>query len=103
MKTNYGINIYAVSVQNEPNYDTTNYESCIWTGQQFHDFLPYLYNALDQRWRRLDEDHDCRSRYYWDFDFTTSASMNDVTIPPNMVGILAAPQLRFQRFSVELL
>ena len=45
MKNNYQVNLYAISVQNEPDYDTT-YESCIWTAQQFHDFLPILYNAL---------------------------------------------------------
>ncbi len=46
MKNTYNINLYAISVQNEPNYNTTNYESCIWTAQQFHDFVPYLYAAL---------------------------------------------------------
>ena len=87
MKTNYGVNIYAVSVQNEPNYDTTNYESCIWTGQQFHDFLPYLYNALANNGVGSTKIMIAES-YYWDFDLTT-ASMNDVTTS-NMVGILAA-------------
>jgi len=46
MKSTYGVNIYAVSVQNEPDTDTTNYESCTWTAQQFHDFIPYLSAAL---------------------------------------------------------
>jgi glucuronoarabinoxylan endo-1,4-beta-xylanase len=35
---NYGIDLYALSIQNEPNY-TATWQSCIWTGQQFHDFL----------------------------------------------------------------
>ena len=46
MKTNYGINIYAISVQNEPNVNTTNYESCVWTATKIHNFVPYLYEAL---------------------------------------------------------
>ena len=38
LKNSYGINLYALSIQNEPDY-TATWESCIWTGQQFHDFL----------------------------------------------------------------
>jgi glucuronoarabinoxylan endo-1,4-beta-xylanase len=45
VKNTYGVNLYAVSVQNEPDQATT-YESCLWTGQQIHDYIPYLYNAL---------------------------------------------------------
>ncbi len=46
---NQGINLYAISVQNEPDSnhpDPGGYESCIWNEQQIHDFIPYLYNAL---------------------------------------------------------
>ena len=62
MKAIYGVNIYAVSVQNEPdgNHPTTyatnkttgiittnaGYESCVWTGQQIHDFTTNFYNTL---------------------------------------------------------
>jgi glucuronoarabinoxylan endo-1,4-beta-xylanase len=46
MKNTYNVNIYAISVQNEPQVNTTNYESCVWNAQQFHDFVPYLYAAL---------------------------------------------------------
>jgi glucuronoarabinoxylan endo-1,4-beta-xylanase len=46
MSQNYGVNIYAISVQNEPDTNTTNYESCVWSAQQFHDFVPYLSAAL---------------------------------------------------------
>ncbi len=49
MKATYGINLYALSMQNEPDVNTTNYESCVWTGQQFHDFIPYLATALSNR------------------------------------------------------
>ncbi|MGA8151714.1 MAG: glycosyltransferase family 39 protein [Terriglobales bacterium] len=41
----YGIPIYALSPQNEPDVSTT-YPSCIWTGQQLHDYVPYLARAL---------------------------------------------------------
>ncbi len=46
MKNTYGINLYALSVQNEPDTDTTAYESCVWTGNQIRDFVPYLSAAL---------------------------------------------------------
>ncbi len=46
MSRNYGVNIYALSIQNESDYNTTNYESCVWTRQQIHDFVPYLSAAL---------------------------------------------------------
>ena len=45
VKKNYGVNLYAVSVQNEPDVSAT-YESCLWTARQIHDFIPYLHNAL---------------------------------------------------------
>jgi glucuronoarabinoxylan endo-1,4-beta-xylanase len=38
LKNSYGINLFAMSVQNEPDY-TASWDSCIWTGQQFHDFI----------------------------------------------------------------
>ncbi len=48
MKTTQGVNLEAVSVQNEPNA-STDYESCVWTPQQIHDFVPYLASALTAR------------------------------------------------------
>jgi len=38
LKNSHGISLYALSIQNEPNYAAT-WRSCIWTGQQFHDFI----------------------------------------------------------------
>jgi glucuronoarabinoxylan endo-1,4-beta-xylanase len=43
---NQGINLYALSIQNEPDAVVTNYEACQWTGAQFHDFVTNLYSAL---------------------------------------------------------
>ncbi len=40
-----GIALYALSIQNEPDANVS-YVSCHWSPQQFHDFIPYLYNAL---------------------------------------------------------
>jgi glucuronoarabinoxylan endo-1,4-beta-xylanase len=45
MKSQYNVSIYAISVQNEP-ADSESYESCVWTPQQIHDFVPYLAGAL---------------------------------------------------------
>jgi len=47
MSNTYHItNIYAISIQNEPDADVTSYEACQWTGQQIHDFATNLYAAL---------------------------------------------------------
>jgi O-glycosyl hydrolase len=46
MSNSYGVTIYAISVQNEPDNVTTAYESCGWNGTQIHDFVPYLRSAL---------------------------------------------------------
>ncbi|MGH7980306.1 MAG: carbohydrate binding domain-containing protein, partial [Limisphaerales bacterium] len=43
---NMGVNLYAISIQNEPDADVTSYEACQWTGTQFHDFVTNLYAAL---------------------------------------------------------
>jgi hypothetical protein len=36
---NNGAPIYAVSIQNEPNYEASGYEGCEWTGVQMRDFF----------------------------------------------------------------
>jgi len=41
-----GINLYALSIQNEPDANVNTYEACQWTGAQFHDFVTNLYAAL---------------------------------------------------------
>lgn len=46
MKNSFGINVYAISVQNEPDADVTTYEACQWTGAQIHDFTTNLFSAL---------------------------------------------------------
>ncbi len=41
-----GINLYAISIQNEPDAQVNTYDACQWTGAQIHDFTTNLYNAL---------------------------------------------------------
>ncbi|HXB60836.1 MAG TPA: hypothetical protein VNU95_14785, partial [Candidatus Acidoferrales bacterium] len=45
MKNN-GINLYAISMQNEPDANVTSYEACQWSSAQIHDFVTNLYSAL---------------------------------------------------------
>jgi glucuronoarabinoxylan endo-1,4-beta-xylanase len=86
LKNTYGISLYAVSVQNEPDFSTT-YESCLWTAQQIHDFVPYLSTALSNNnvaSTRIMIAEDMN--WKWDLAATT---MND-TVTSNLVGVLAA-------------
>ncbi len=46
MKNTYGINLYAISIQNEPDAGVNTYEACQWTNTQIHDFVTNLYSAL---------------------------------------------------------
>jgi glucuronoarabinoxylan endo-1,4-beta-xylanase len=46
MQSQYGVSLYAISVQNEPDAQVTTYESCNWNAAQIAAFVPYLYNAL---------------------------------------------------------
>ncbi|MGB7769059.1 MAG: hypothetical protein WBN22_09445 [Verrucomicrobiia bacterium] len=84
---NSGINIYAISVQNEPDVYQTNYESCVWTSQQIHDFIPYLSAALSN-------DNVASTRImlpedeFWQWNLATN-TMNDPATS-NLVGVLAA-------------
>ena len=85
MQNTYGINVSAISVQNEPDVDQT-YESCMWTAQQIHDFVPYLSAALlasnvASTKIILPEDE------HWQWNLATT-TMNDV-VTSNLVGILA--------------
>lgn len=87
MKTNYGVDLYAISVQNEPDQNTTNYESCIWSGQQIHDFVPYLYNALSNN--GVASTKILLAEYSgWNFGITANTMGDPATA--NLVGILAA-------------
>jgi glucuronoarabinoxylan endo-1,4-beta-xylanase len=43
---NQSINLYAISIQNEPDANVTGYEACQWSQASVHDFVTNLYNAL---------------------------------------------------------
>lgn len=45
MMAHHGVPIYALSVQNEPN-GIAAYGSCVYTAREIHDFVPYLYSAI---------------------------------------------------------
>ena len=42
---NQGINLYALSVQNEPNFNPT-YEACLWSAGQFDVYVKAFYSAI---------------------------------------------------------
>jgi len=46
-KEHHGIEIYAISLANEPDI-TVKYSSCYWTGQEFHDFLKFLIPVFER-------------------------------------------------------
>ena len=46
IKNTYGINLYAISIQNEPDASVNGYEACQWSQANIHDFVTNLYNAL---------------------------------------------------------
>jgi glucuronoarabinoxylan endo-1,4-beta-xylanase len=85
VKNTYGVNLYAVSVQNEPD-QATSYESCLWTGQQMHDYIPYLYNALSNygvgSTKILMPEFSS-----WNFNIASNTLADPVT--SNMVSVLA--------------
>ena len=46
-KEQHGIDIYAISLANEPNVNV-RYSSCYWNGQEFHDFLEFLIPVFER-------------------------------------------------------
>ena len=85
VKNTYGVNLYAVSVQNEPDQSTT-YESCLWTGQQMHDYIPYLYNALSNY--GVSSTKILMPEFSsWNFNIASNMLADPVT--SNMVNVLA--------------
>lgn len=87
LKSTYGItNFYALSIQNEPDA-TVGYVSCYWNAQQFHDFVPYLYNALVASNVSSTRIMLPESENWPDYSNLVVAAMSDST--SNMVGIVA--------------
>jgi glucuronoarabinoxylan endo-1,4-beta-xylanase len=46
-KEHHGIDIYAISLANEPDV-TVKYSSCYWTGEEFHNFLKFLIPVFER-------------------------------------------------------
>ncbi|HTV40076.1 MAG TPA: hypothetical protein VMF08_05855 [Candidatus Sulfotelmatobacter sp.] len=86
MKNTYGVNLYAISIQNEPDADVTSYEACQWSAAQIHDFVTNLYSALNAKGVGstkivLPEDENWRTNLL-------VAAMSDPAVGPD-VGIVA--------------
>ena len=96
MQNTYGVSLYAVSIQNEPT-EFVNYESCEWTSQAIHDFVPYLNSALTASnfltTKIMLPEHDG-----WSWELATN-TMND-TVTSNLVGILACHNYGYAPYPV---
>jgi glucuronoarabinoxylan endo-1,4-beta-xylanase len=83
-----GINLYALSIQNEPNVNVTSYEACQWTGAQFHDFVTNLYNALAAKGLASTKIILPESESWISPEDLTGPAMNDPAVAAD-VGIIA--------------
>ncbi len=88
MQHQYGVNLYALSVQNEPDARVTTYESCNWTAQQIHDFVPYLYAALTASNVASTKIMLPESQNWQDYSNLAATAMNDPNVAAE-VGIVA--------------
>jgi glucuronoarabinoxylan endo-1,4-beta-xylanase len=83
----YGIPLYALSPQNEPDFSTVDYSSCTWTAQQFRDYVPYLVTALRNAGYGSVKIMIAEQGHWGNSDSTTT--MNDATVAAD-ISILAA-------------
>jgi len=83
-----GVPLVAISPQNEPEV-SQSYQSATWTGQEFHDFIPYLHAALGAAGvsgtQIMFPENACWNTSYHGFAAT---SMNDAAVAAD-VGIMA--------------
>lgn len=82
----YGIPLYALSPQNEPD-KSVDYSSCTWTAQQLHDYVPYLATALRNAGYGSVKIM-IAEQSNWSNSYSTTA-MKDPTVATD-IGILAA-------------
>ena len=83
-----GINLYAISIQNEPDADVTTYEACQWTNTQIHDFVTNLYNALVAKGVDSTKIMLPESQNWQDYQNLTGPAMADPNVAAD-VGIIA--------------
>jgi glucuronoarabinoxylan endo-1,4-beta-xylanase len=88
MQETYGVNLYAISVQNEPDADVSTYESCNWSAQEIHDFVPYLYNSLVASNVSSTRIMLPESQNWLDYSNLAVTAMSDTNVAP-MVGLIA--------------
>jgi glucuronoarabinoxylan endo-1,4-beta-xylanase len=88
MKTSFGVNLYALSIQNEPDAMVTNYEACQWSGAQFHDFVTNLYAALAAKGLSSTKIMIAESENWTDPHSLSGPSMSDAAVAAD-VGIIA--------------
>jgi glucuronoarabinoxylan endo-1,4-beta-xylanase len=86
MKNNYGINLYAISIQNEPDADVNTYEACQWTNTMIHDFVTNLYNALVAKGVSSTKIMLPESQNWQDYQNLAGPAMNDPIVAQD-VGI----------------
>jgi glucuronoarabinoxylan endo-1,4-beta-xylanase len=79
MKNTYGVDLYALSIQNEPDANV-GYVSCTWSGQQIHDFVPYLRSALVASNVASTRIMLPESQNWPDYQNLTSPAMTDPTV-----------------------
>jgi glucuronoarabinoxylan endo-1,4-beta-xylanase len=88
VQRNYGVSLYALSVQNEPDAIVNSYESCNWSAQQIHDFVPYLYNSLVASNVGSTQIILPESQNWLDYSNLASTAMNDAAVAAD-VSIIA--------------
>jgi O-glycosyl hydrolase len=82
------VNIYAISIQNEPDANVTSYEACQWSGAQIHDFVTNLYNAFVAKGVASTKIMLPESQNWTDPKNLAATAMNDSNVAAD-VGIVA--------------
>ncbi len=85
---NQGINLCALSVQNEPDITNDTYATCWWTAQQISNFIPYLHGALVASNVGSTQIMIAESFQWQNHTTLYTTAMNDPNIAA-MVGIIA--------------
>jgi glucuronoarabinoxylan endo-1,4-beta-xylanase len=86
--TSQGINLYAISIQNEPDASVTTYEACQWTNTLIHDFVTNLYNALVAKGVGSTKIMLPESQNWQDYQNLAGPAMTDPNVAAD-VGIIA--------------
>ena len=88
MKTTYGVNLYAISIQNEPDASVNTYDACQWTNTYIHDFVTNLYSALAAKGVGSTKIILPESQNWQDYHNLAGPAMGDATVAAD-VSIIA--------------